>query len=389
MVIESENGQGGLITPSQEMGSDPFAVFNEAIPLVDEDSGLIEPSIFENQTNEPAPAEQQAPANPSAQGQQAPTNPINPAVPGSENQNQTAEENRLSFNDELVDKFSGNKDDFDVDEALNKLKEKGYEVAKKSDVPEDQAEKVEYERLQSEYSNATAFLQKSNDEIIQNKVRDEIAREYAATGKSHLIGTEEFTIDVSEKVERINENDLTKKLYVDNVKNQIQAYANGVKDKISQADVKVEQKRKQSIAQERVKLQGEIQTIVTDKFFGIEISNDEAVEIYNEITSGEFAREVNSNPKLVAEFALFKKHRETIGQSLVGATYGEGVKAAVDQINRGQVPATKSPLQQAMSSSSNAQNTVANRRSLWQTPVEENVKQEPAAKQKVVGQGFI
>lgn len=369
MLNDANDGQGGLIQPSQESGQDPFAVFNEPIPLATEDDGIIGISNDnEEDLFSPAPTGTQT---------QQTTEPA-PAAAAAENPNPTENENEFNFNDELVNEFgSKEKNAFDADTAIKELQKQGYNVQKFQPTDENQAEAAEYQRLENEYNNASLFMNKSDEDVILDKVRDDLTREYEAWGKQHLIGTQEFNEEVEDKIYKISENPTQKELYANNVRNSVQRYIDQVSEKISVFNEKREQKLKSEIAQGRKNIQEAIRGYMTDKFLGFDVTPEEAQSVYTEITSGEFTKQVNSNPKLVAEFALFIRNKEKLSQAFGGATYGEGVKAAVDAINKGSVSATKTSLQQAMTGSSNAQGTAVSRRQAWSLSNIEESGQSP------------
>ena len=373
----ANNGQGQ--EPSQGQSDNPIDVFNEQIPLMSEDDGLIVPSSFreENIFDDPAPpAENQAPAS---------ANPIDQSQNPAGGENPFSPEENI-FKDELVEKFAEKKENsFDPDEAIKKLQEQGFVVEKKEIESEDKLEQAELQRLNSEYQSAQEFLTKSNDAIITEKLRNDLAKEYRDYGKGHLINTEEFEIEVESKFERISENETTKNMYADNIRRGIQQYAEGVKEKTKEISDKKELRFKQQLASKRKNLQGAIGGLMKTKFLGFDVNAEVANEIYQDITSGNFTKEIEANPALIAEFALYKKNREAIMQSFGGATYGEGVKAAVDAINKGGT-ATKSSLQQAVTGSSNAQGSIS-RRQAWQMPEIEDSNERKPAQEIVAGRG--
>ena len=254
MLNDANDGQGGLIQPSQESGQDPFAVFNEPIPLTSEDNGIIgiksddEEDIF-------------SPAVTGTQTQQTTESAATATAASAENPNSTENENEFNFNDELVNEFgSKEKTAFDADSAIKELQKQGYNVQKLQPTDENQAESAEYQRLENEYNNASLFMNKSDDDVIADKVRDDLTREYEAWGKQHLIGTQEFNEEVEDKIYKISENPTQKELYANNVRNSVQRYIDQVAEKISVFNEKREQKLKSEIAQGRKNIQEAIRS---------------------------------------------------------------------------------------------------------------------------------
>ena len=296
------------------------------------------------------------------------------------------------FNDDLVDEFAAEKVEkagLTEEELIAQLKEKGYNVNKEETVPEEESQRVEMQRLNDEYANAIAFINKSDDEKISEKVKSDLAREYATLGQGHLVGGEDFEYEVQQKINKISENEVTKNLYTENLTKGIQAYADGLKNdqqKITDAAV---EKEKRETAERRFNLQSSIKTIAATPFMGITVTPEMAAEVYQHVTSGDFTKEVNNNPTLVAEFALFKQNKEAIMANVGGATYGEGVRAGVQSIVNGRTQTSRPSLQNAMASPSNASGSQVTRRQAWQTPVIEKTEQSPAAPIQTPGSNYV
>ena len=380
------DGQGGMISSSQESGIDAFASFNEPIKMMEEDSGMIVPNsvILEQQAQDWSEAEK----TDNSQHQAGTTSEE------STTETETTEDDPFAniFNDDLVDEFAAEKVEkagLTEEELIAQLKEKGYNINKEETVPEEESQRVEMQRLNAEYDNAIAFINKSDDEKISEKVKSDLTREYASLGQGHLVGGEDFEYEVQQKINKISENEVTKNLYTENLTKGIQAYADGLKNdqqKITDAAV---QKEKRETAERRSNLQSSIKTIAATPFMGITVTPEMAAEVYQHVTSGDFTKEVNNNPTLVAEFALFKQNKEAIMANVGGATYGEGVKAGVQSIVNGSAQTSRPSLQNAMASPSNASGSQVTRRQAWQTPVIENTEQTPAAPIQTPGSNYV
>ena len=361
---------------AQGQGDQPTDVFSDGFQMMEEDGGLIQPSnLFENQSFS------------EEQNQQPPAAPVIGGVGDPNPQGTPAPEPKVKFEDELVDKYSKKPNDGELsnEELIQKLQERGYSAPEKvEEKSEDFVENQELQRLNNELQNAENFLSKSDDEVVLLKSRDDIAKKYTSLGKAHLIGTEDFDIDVEAQVDEISVSETQKKLFADNVRNGIENYKGTIEQQKSILNTKRQEKKDQAIAQNRLKLQGSIENIVSGgKFLGIDVNAEQAQAIYGEITSGEFTKTINSNPDLVAKFAFFIKNQEAIESAFGGATYGQGVKDAVSAIRDKGSQTSKSPISQAINSS-NAQGGT-NRLASWKLPVIEEDKNKPEEQRYVAG----
>jgi hypothetical protein len=382
-MSDFENNQGDN---SQGTGDSPFNVFSDPFQMIEEDGGLIQPSsYFENQ----------APIQPDSQNESnlQPSATHAPAVNGVDNPNPagtTNPEPKVKFEDELVNKYAQKQstDELSEEELIQRLQQKGYAApVKEEEKSEDFVENQEFQRLNNELQNAENFLKQPDAEVIRIKSRDELIKKYQSLGKSHLVGTEDFEIDLEATVEEITQSEHQAKMYADNIRNGIANYKNTVEAQKQNLNTKKQERRDQAIAQSRLKLQGSLENIVSGgKFFGVDVNAEQAQEVYNEITSGEFTKTVNSNPDLVAKFAFFTKNLEAIESLLGGATYGQGVKDAVTAIRDKGTQQSRSPISAAINSSK-AQGG-ANRLDSWKLPtIEDDQKQLDATPMFVAGRG--
>jgi hypothetical protein len=372
---------------SQGQGDSPFNVFSDPFQMMEEDGGLIQPSsFFENQ----APA-----AQPDQQNEPNPQAPVvtAPVIGGVGDPNPAGTPNpepKVKFDDELVNKYAQKQstDELSEEELIQRLQQKGYSApVKEEEKSEDFVENQELQRLNNELQNAENFLKQPDAEVIRIKSRDELIKKYQSLGKAHLVGTEDFEIDLEATVEEITQSEHQAKMYAESIRNGIATYKNNVEAQKQNLNTKRQEKRDQAVAQSRLKLQGSLENIVSGgKFFGVDVNTEQALEVYNEITSGEFTKTVNSNPDLVAKFAFFTKNLEAIESLLGGATYGQGVKDTVTAIRDKGTQQSRSPISAAINSSQ-AQGG-ANRLDSWKLPtIEDDQKQPDTTPKYVAGRG--
>lgn len=384
----SELDNNGAAAADQNQGYDPFDVFNNApIPMMTEDEGLIKPyNPFVDPVTEPAaPSEPIVPENKNQQQQQNQNQDDN-------QQNQDSEEG-FNFKDEIVEKYSGQgKDEKQtIEQAMQLLKEQGFNVEKPDNNSPDHQENLEFERITGQINYAKDFLNKSDDEVIKEKVYTDLSKKYSDFGKGNLIGSEEFNDDVEMELEQISASSVQKKMYADNIRNNVSSFLKGQEKAKEQIIQNREDRNMKAIAEKRRNLQSSIQNISKSKFLGLDVNPEQAQEVYNDITSGNFTKTINENPDLVAKFAFFIKNLESIENNLSGATYGEGVKATVDAIRGNKAQQSRSPIHQALS---NAQGGNVDKLSRWRDSEIEPQEQPPVQNQGfekpyVAGRGML
>lgn len=324
-MFENDNNSEGANNP-QDNGQviDSFSMFNEPVQVEDYDDGNIDVSddfwsALEPQAEESAEAEQEP--------QQAPAD-----APEGE-----ATEDDLSFDDPLFTEEEAKEEVKSDDDLKAELEKRGFKVVKEG---EDQSDPnvqrtQEVSRLSSVIQDAKSFLSLPAEEIVREKVRSNLVREYQQSGRQGLINSEEFKLQEEEEYEQYAQNSALLNMYAENVKNEVQNVINASENQLKEITTKIEQETKKALTEKRTSLQNGIKSIHKSGIFGIKPTPEESKEIYNSIISGEFTKQVNSDPNLVAEFATFLKFRENITSKLGGPTYGEGVKTAVEAINGG------------------------------------------------------
>lgn len=75
-----------------------------------------------------------------------------------------------------------------------------------------------------------------------------------------------------------------------------------------------------------------VEFVNADSFYGAKVSAEDAREVYNDITTGKFFKDVENSPKEVAELALFRKFKDVILKKAGGPSYSDGVKDIVSEI---------------------------------------------------------
>ena len=386
MFTDENNGGQGAPAPSQEQGTSPYDVFNDPIPVTSDDGDDIYVSGDPFQSNFGKTPEQQTPppvAQQLEQGQQP------EAGQNAQAQNQELD---IDFEDELTKNVNPSQpqNQENEEDLIKKLQEKGYKIEKEGATSENKEEALEMERIDGLLNQANQFISQPDNVVVKEKLRSDLAKQYSQRGKQHLVGSEEFEIELEGEYSEYENNPAMTKLFADNVRRDVKEVISQNEQQKNQIVAKREQAEQQKVAENRINLQNGIKAIASSNegFLGVKITPEVSKKIYNSVISGEFAKTVNSDPNLVAEFATYIEHREEIRKKLGGPSYGEGVKAAVDALLGNNKDARTTPLTQAMTSSSNGQGGAVNRKSSWgidTVKVEGDKKDEKA---KVAGSGL-
>lgn len=353
-MSEIDNQAGAFAQQNNERSAetDPFSMFNEPINMDDDDGDdiPIQDDFFSFNANDNQGSEE----NPDDNNQEA--------------QEQTQENDvDLVFDDEIVEEQK-NSDENKTDEELIALAAKRGLVLKKEEVVDVNAERtIELQRLNQSVSNMESFLNLSDEQVVKEKIKAETTRRYIQENKQHLIGTEDFEMELEAEYSQVSEHNSLFKIYADNVRREVQSGLDANKAKVSSINEEIESENKKALTEKRTSLQSSLKSIYQSGIFGIKLTPEESKEIYNSIISGDFSKTVNNDPNVLAEFATYQKFRQQIISKLGGPTYGEGVKAAAEKLNGGALQ-TETPLASAIRNSSQSATTTGdnnNRKKAW------------------------
>ena len=353
MSVEDLNGGQA---PSQEAVAST-ELFNEAIPVQSEDSGLI-PMRFNFYDDGNHDDDDDEPENANADA-----NAYSDA-------NADADELENVIKDEELDKLDLSKnqpkDEESVEELIAKLKEKGIEVkTPEAKVPESEIEKQKIERIDNFLQLAEDFLKQDDISVIKDSIINEVTQKYQRLGKQDLIGSEDFDLEVGMELSEYENNPRASKIYADNIRLSISEKINLNKSEKNKILSAREESEKAKRLEERVKIKETISKFNKEKLFGMEATPEILQDVYNSIVSNEISKIVNSDPEIIAEVAFYVKNRDSIKENFGKATFGEGVKATVDAITGKNAQQTPTSLNNAMNGKSSNTSGNFNKQSLW------------------------
>ena len=293
-----------------------------------------------------------------------------------ENINQDSENQNFSIiKDEELEsteiKNTSEKNEEDTKELIEKLKAKGIEVkVPEEQAPESEIEKQKLERIDNFIKLANDFIKQDDVSVIKDSLINEISQKYQRLGKEDLIDSEEFTLEVEMELAEYENNPRAAKNYADNIRLNISEKIN----------LNKQEKENSKKLEERKIIRDTISKFNKQKLFGIEANQEILQDVYNSIVSNDIAKTVNSNPEILAEIAFYVKNRESIKENFGKATFGEGVKAIVDEISGKNSQQSPSSLNNAMSQKSNGIGNLS-KRSLW---ADEIIEEQPKNKSTFV-----
>ena len=93
------------------------------------------------------------------------------------------------------------------------------------------------------------------------------------------------------------------------------------------------QTRAESEKSKKEKLQNAVMEFSKkENFYGLRLKKEELLEGYTNVVKGDFLKQLENDQELAFELYLISKTREEINKKLGNATYGDGVKATMNQI---------------------------------------------------------
>ena len=319
-IEASENNAAS--NQSMEANDAPVSIFDQPFEIQEEGDDLIPVNHYKNNDTEE-------------------NNNQLPPIPSIEN----TEENTLDFN-KKPEVAEGQKTE---EQLIKELQEKGYDIKSPGASENIDTRSDEIKQLQFHISQGETLISQNDDSLIKEKFTDDLKRKYTTNKMEHLIGTEEFNLELEADIEELNENRFNKKIVADNIRRDVSSYMNERKQKLENITGSIKAENQASANANREKLQSQFTNYHKEGFMGIDIPAHIAEETYRDVVSGEFNKKIKNDHDLVAQFALFTKLQETFAEKLGQPTYGEGVKAAFDQINKSGNNGVRNPLA-AMSS---------------------------------------
>lgn len=269
----------------------------------------------------------------------------------------------LNFDDDVVKKQQSQQEETSAEDMIEKLKELGYNVEKDSNEPQQDPRIAELEQHNTQIDNLEHFLEQDDKAVITEKERNNLIEMYKREGREHLIGTESFNDDLEANVEDIMDDSRYSKMYADNVKRDVREFLSKKTTERDSVQNAITKDQNNKLAENRRGLQDSFTHFHKEGFLGIKPTEEDVKGAYKDITSRALSKELNQNPKLVAEFALFQRMKAKLESSYGGATYGEGVRDTIDKLNGNQ--GTRSSLAKGLnsrsSSSGNEVRDIANR----------------------------
>lgn len=256
-----------------------------------------------------------------------------PAGPnGTEEGNKTGD-NKLNAFEDLEAKPDGSAAADEDEELIKKLKEKGFKVEKEELENEDELFNRKLEQQEIAIQKSQEFINLPDAKLVSEKIKWDIAEKYRAVGKQHLIGTEEFEIEVEAEIDGYTSDDRMLKIFADNIRRDVK---DGVLAKSLKAkdDLLAEKTKKidAEINQKKANLRNSLNEIFNKGIFGMKFQKEDIQKAYDYISSGQFSKEIKDDPNSLAELALYRLNRDTIVSKIGGPTYGEGVAAAVKEL---------------------------------------------------------
>lgn len=225
-------------------------------------------------------------------------------------------------------------------ERLNKALETDYksiEDLKKALRGEEPAPTADQEALTAQEKE---IFEKNNDVINyfakqKEKPAEELVFEHLKSihkKKNNDQFSEDDEEELNDKISIMDTNG-TLDLYADNLRTKID---NAV-DKLTRQNSEIQNKQQEFVDKKNIAFKNTLQDSFVDiaskdSFYGVKVEKDDIKETYNDIITGKFYKDVENNPKLIVELAMFKKYKDIIQSKTSGPSYSDGVKDIVSEI---------------------------------------------------------
>lgn len=282
------------------------------------------------------------------------------------------EEQQKKTNEDTNDKKPANvkfdqedhdKDIFKEEDAVEKLKALGYDVKKDAAASPEDYKRVEIQKLDTVISNLEKFTQKEDMDLCIQRATEDLKAKYTKEGMLQDIGGAEFNLELEAELEEYKYNPRMVSLEAKTIRNDINNFINEKKGEKSQLEADINKVEEEQIRKNRTELKNSLTPFVNSTFLGVKISEDVVKNSYAKITSGEFAKTINNDKSIQAEFAMYLEIKDQL-KSSGNRTFGEGVAAAVHQIEGQGKPKTSTSLDKVVTRP-NAGNSIANRIAQW------------------------
>ena len=252
---------------------------------------------------------------------------------------------------------------FKEEDAVAKLKALGYDVQKDSKPSPEDHKKIEVQNINKVISNLQAFVQKDDMELCIQRVTEDLKADFAKQNRVGEIGGEEYELELKNAIEEYKFNPRMVSLEAKTIRNDVNNFINTKNQEKNELQADLDKAEQAEIKKNRTELKGSLVPFVNTNFLGIKISEDVVKRSYQKITSGELAKAINNDKKIQAEVAMYLEVRQQLKQS-GNKTFGEGVAAAVHQIEGQGKPQTSSSLNKAVTRP-NAGNAILDRIAKW------------------------
>jgi hypothetical protein len=138
---------------------------------------------------------------------------------------------------------------------------------------------------------------------------------------------------VEDELEDLVRSPANLRMYADGVKRDVKEALKNAQEKKNSINAEVKKENDNFISENRTKLKNALSEISKNGFLRSQVSEEEIIDVYNNIINGTFTEQINNDPQLVAKFGVFLKKESEISNALKGPTYGQGVKDTFDKFN--------------------------------------------------------
>lgn len=228
-------------------------------------------------------------------------------------------------------------DDLGIDlESFNKKFDKDFKSKKEllDFIKKDEGKSKfdEDEKILKDSESTIAFFEEFLDLNDLDLMRKQFEALAIQEGKD--INDDDVSLEVEEKLQELQDSyNLSKE--ASNLRRNIQK-------KVDEAYVskkEIESKRtqeKERVTKERTeKIENALANMNSAKnFYGVDVSKKEITQVYKNIMKGDFIKQLEDNPELLAETAMLVAMKEKIHEKSTGLSYSDGIKSVLENYEK-------------------------------------------------------
>lgn len=249
------------------------------------------------------------------------------------------DDSSFGFDDDDNDDGKDEKSDVDI-ESFNKKFNTNFKtdeelksfISEKEKATEDSNDERDLENAKNQINFLEPLLKiGEHGYIVSNEDLMKKDFEAIAIANKQDLNDEDVQLEIQDKIEDLKYKGVLD-LYAENLRTKL----SNIVSEANNSKTKIESKKESlRLLEEKTKnelIQNELVSFHSNKnFYGVELDKNVVKDSYKGIVSGEFIKQLQSDPRMLAELSLMFKVKEKIFKKSSGLTYNDGMKAILDE----------------------------------------------------------